>query len=213
MVKPIFVSAVKDHGRNIKVNETEILNSAICSKKTLTQLQALLEGVVEKGTAKGIYSDKIRMAGKTGTCQLNYWKGTHDYQASFAGYFPAEDPKYSCVVVINKPDYYKGYYGSTVAAPIFRAIANEIYLMTPVESEVEEFNFENKDKINIAKAEEAISQNFFPNLKGLNGAEAVQLLENSGYEVSVNGNGKVRSQIPKHGTALQNVYTVNLILE
>ena len=213
MVKPIFVSSVKDHGRNIRVNETEILNSAICSKKTLSQLQALLEGVVEKGTAKNIRSDEIRMAGKTGTCQLNYWKGGHDYQASFAGYFPADEPRYSCVVVINKPNHYTGYYGSTVAAPIFKAIAKEIYLMTPVESEMTELQFEKSEDTYIAKAEDALDRNFFPNLRGMDGAEAVQLLENAGYQVNIHGNGKVRRHDPKHGTSTANLYSVNLFLE
>ena len=135
MIKPIFVSQIRENGRVIENFETEILNPAICSKETLKELQTLLEGVVERGTARNIYSKDIRMAGKTGTSLLNYWKSTKEYQASFAGYFPAEDPKYSCIVVVNNPNIYKGYYGNIVAAPIFQSIAEEIYLMTPKEEE------------------------------------------------------------------------------
>ena len=84
---------------------------------------------VEKkhGTANNIYSADISMAGKTGTCQTEYWKSSGLYISSFAGYFPAENPKYSCIVVIHKPNKEKGYYGSVVAAPVFKEIAQKIY--------------------------------------------------------------------------------------
>ena len=71
---------------------------------TLKKLKNLLEGVVQDGTAWRGADAICALAGKTGTCQLNYWKKeTKEYQASFAGYFPANDPKYSCIVVVNKP--------------------------------------------------------------------------------------------------------------
>jgi cell division protein FtsI (penicillin-binding protein 3) len=173
-----------------------------------------MEGVVKKGgTASNIYLEDIQMAGKTGTCQLNYWKGGRDYQASFAGYFPAEDPKYSCIVVVNKPNISKGYYGNIVAAPIFKAIAEEIYLMTPKEKPIEEKTITPETYEKIANAERALNKNYMPSLKGLTAPEAIQLLENAGISVSITGNGRVYQQQPNIGEALHSVKRVKLALK
>ena len=132
MVKPRFVERIQKHGRTVYEEDVVVLNPAICSDETLAKMKLLLEGVVESGTATNLQNDQVQIAGKTGTCQLNYWKqSTHDYQASFAGYFPADDPQYSCIVVISKPNYYRGYYGASVAGPVFKAIAENIYSDTP----------------------------------------------------------------------------------
>ncbi len=213
MVKPQFVQSVNDHGRVVVNNETVVLNSSICSKETLHQLQALLEGVVKKGgTASNLQLKDIKLAGKTGTCQLDYWKGGHKYQASFAGYFPADNPKYSCIVVINAPNNAKGYYGNIVAGPIFKAIAEEIYLMTPHIEEVEVQAVKNTNTHKLAKAEEALHKNYMPSLNGLSAPEAIQVLENSGLQVSVVGNGRVYKQQPKVGVSLNNFNSVKLLL-
>lgn len=212
MIKPLFVSHIRENGRVIENFETKILNPAICSKETLAELQVLLEGVVERGTAKNIYSNDIRMAGKTGTSLLNYWKSTKEYQASFAGYFPSEAPKYSCIVVINNPNIYKGYYGNVVAAPIFKAIAEEIYLMTPKEEMHLDMTKEIAHSKDPTKIEDALSKNYIPNLRGYNGNEAIQILENAGFKVETTGNGKVKSQHPKHGTARNTTSVIKLTL-
>ena len=73
------------------------------------------------------------MAGKTGTCQVDYTSGNVQYISSFVGYFPVEKPKYSCIVVIHKPNKSKGYYGATVAAPVFKKIAKKIFNNIPYE--------------------------------------------------------------------------------
>lgn len=198
MVKPILVESIQNQGEAIEVMETEILNPAICSKSTVEKLQALLKGVVDKGTAKNIQTDVYTMAGKTGTCQLNYWKASREYQASFAGYFPAENPQYSCIVVVNKPNPDKGYYGSTVAAPVFRAIADEVYLYTPENIEV------NYDAEEVPPPNIAIQvDNVLPDLTGLAPQEVIPLLENKGFKVQVSGAGNVVKQFPKPGTALK----------
>lgn len=133
LIKPLFVKEVLQRGKPIKTYKTEVLNPAICSKSTLNKVKALLEGVVLRGTASNIQSERFTAAGKTGTCVLNYWKKDveKEYQASFAGYFPADQPKYSCIVVVNNPDKSVGYYGSNVAAPAFAEVANKIYAATP----------------------------------------------------------------------------------
>jgi len=127
MIKPIFVKAIKQADDEEESFSTEVLNSKICSSKTLDKLKLLLEGVVEKGTAKNIRGTHYRIAGKTGTAQiLDNGRYTKKYITSFVGYFPAHAPKYSAIVLIKNP---RGWYqyGSSVAAPVFKEIADNIY--------------------------------------------------------------------------------------
>lgn len=132
MVKPIFVKAIMDHGRIVKTFKTEVINHSICSKSTIEKAKELLEGVVENGTAKNLKNKNYKIAGKTGTAQLANQKYGYNqdigasYQASFVGYFPADNPKYSCIVVINSPSR-DIYYGNIVAGPVFKEIADKVY--------------------------------------------------------------------------------------
>jgi len=127
MIKPVFVKAVSRADEVEEKFETEELNSKICSSKTLDKLKLLLEGVVQKGTAKNIKGAHYPIAGKTGTAQiLDDGHYTKKYITSFVGYFPAQAPKYSAIVLIKNP---RGWYqyGSNVAAPVFKEIADNIY--------------------------------------------------------------------------------------
>lgn len=129
MVKPIFVTAIRDRSSIIKKFSPVVLKASICSDETIDKVKRILEGVVERGTAKNIKNDNYKIAGKTGTAKIydiNKKAYVNRYRASFVGYFPADRPKYSCIVVINKP--IRGsYYGSAVAAPVFKEIADKIY--------------------------------------------------------------------------------------
>ena len=135
MVKPTFLESSNKLGA-LKKNtfKKQILNPSICSKETLSIVKKMLYDVVhhKNGTAKNIKSNNIKIAGKTGTSQVGYGTDKVDYISSFVGYFPAENPKYSCIVVINKPNKNKGYYGSDVAAPVFKRIAEKISSRNPV---------------------------------------------------------------------------------
>ncbi|MBS1505570.1 MAG: PASTA domain-containing protein [Bacteroidetes bacterium] len=127
MIKPVFVTAISQAENTIQTFETETLNSKICSDKTLAQLKLLLEGVVERGTAKNLKNPYYRIAGKTGTAQiLKDGQYVKKYITSFVGYFPAHAPKYSAIVLIKNP---KGIYqyGNSVAGPVFKDIADNIY--------------------------------------------------------------------------------------
>ena len=133
MVKPKFVNEVRFHGRLIKSFGTEILSHSVCSNQALKKAKFLLEGVVEEGTAKNLRNSSFKIAGKTGTSQLyNIESGSYrsehgiSYQASFVGYFPADKPKYSCIVVVNSPSK-NIYHGNEVAGPVFLEIANKVY--------------------------------------------------------------------------------------
>ena len=135
MVKPTFLeSSNKLSALKKNTFKKQILNPSICSKETLSIVKKMLYDVVhhKNGTAKNIKSNNIKIAGKTGTAQVGYGTDKVDYISSFVGYFPAENPKYSCIVVINKPNKNKGYYGSDVAAPVFKRIAEKISSRNPV---------------------------------------------------------------------------------
>lgn len=127
MVKPIFVTSISQADKPTQEFETEVLNSKICSTKTLNQLRVLLEGVVDHGTAKNLRNADYLIAGKTGTAQiLTAGRYEKKYITSFVGYFPAHAPKYSAIVLIKNP---KGVYqyGNSVAGPVFKEIADNIY--------------------------------------------------------------------------------------
>ena len=129
MVKPLFVKEIRESGRKIKSFGTVVRIRKICSERTLDSLQSLLEGVVQNGTAKVFKNSIYKIAGKTGTALVaddNRGYNKKIYNSSFVGYFPADDPKYSCIVVVNDPK--QGYYyGNSVAAPIFKEIADKVY--------------------------------------------------------------------------------------
>ncbi len=131
MVRPHFVKEIQSHGRTIKSFKTEIIKDSIASQASLAKARRLMEGVVERGSAKELSKSPYRIAGKTGTAQISQNKYGYDkthptYQASFVGYFPADAPKYSCMVVVYAPSS-DVYFGGAVAAPIFKDIADKVY--------------------------------------------------------------------------------------
>jgi cell division protein FtsI (penicillin-binding protein 3) len=128
MMKPYLVEEVRREGKTIQEFKPTVIDEQIASQQTIEQLRTLMEGVVERGTAKKLKTDQYRFAGKTGTSQQNYGKRRRkkEYQASFAGYFPAENPTYSIIVVIYNPRR-GGYYGGEVAGPVFREISDRIH--------------------------------------------------------------------------------------
>ena len=172
--------------------------------------------MVERGTAKRLYDRRMSLAGKTGTCQLNYWKkGSNDYQSSFAGYFPADRPQYSCVVVISEPVKSIGYYGAVVAGPVFKSIADEVYSKMPQKAiELDEsmlaLNFDAAHSLSPLDA--ALQKNYVPNLKGLDAREVMSIVTPHGIEVSLEGSGHVVSQEPAVGSSLNGISELKVIL-
>lgn len=127
MIKPIFVTEIRKADEVKESFETETIVGKICSDKTLEKLKVMLEGVVQDGTAQNIKNSHYKIAGKTGTAQiLENGKYTKKYITSFVGYFPAHAPKYTAMVLIKNP---RGWYqyGSNVAAPVFKEIADNIF--------------------------------------------------------------------------------------
>lgn len=127
MIQPIIVRSVKDVDNIKEKYKARIIDPQVCSRETINKLQMLLEGVVLRGTAQNIKGTHYRIAGKTGTSQLlENGRYTKKYITSFAGYFPANSPQYSAIILIRNP---KGWrqYGSNVAAPVFKEIADNIF--------------------------------------------------------------------------------------
>ncbi|WP_298317649.1 penicillin-binding protein [uncultured Aquimarina sp.] len=216
MVKPRFIKEVKAWDRTKEKFDKEVLNPAICSKETAKIVQEMMKNVVIRGTADNIQTENFQIAGKTGTCWGNYGKAKErEYISSFAGYFPAEDPRYSCIVVIHKPNKEKGYYGNIVAAPVFKTIALKVYNDIPVVDEVSPNIVESKE---IEKSYEEYFQKarkyktIMPNLKGMPAMDVISLLENMGLKVEVKGSGKVKSQSIEPGTKVQTNQTIRIEL-
>ena len=205
MVKPRFIKEVRAIDQTVKVFGTEVINPQICKPETIKKLQALLKNVVEKphGTGHRLYSENFSMAGKTGTCQKNYTnKEQLNYISTFSGYFPADSPKYSCIVVIHEPDKSVGYYGADVSGPVFKKIAQKIYTDAPTVASVEKLNLKSKSVEREHQDYYEISQNYItimPNLKGMPAMDAIAILENMGLNVTIIGRGIVRKQSVKRG--------------
>ena len=217
MVKPRFLKEVKAIDQSIEVFETEVINAQICKPATVKKLQALLKNVVEKphGTAHGLYSENFSIAGKTGTCQKNYSsKDQLNYISTFSGYFPADSPKYSCIVVIHEPDKNVGYYGADVSGPVFKKIAQKIYTDTPTMDFIDNINQTSEAVENQFQTYYKLAQaatNIMPDLKGMPAMDAIAILENMGLIVTTIGDGIVEKQSLVSGQKVKP--NTNIVLE
>ena len=188
----------------------------LVSQETLDKVHAVLENVVRKGTGSKLYSKDFSMAGKTGTAQVNYKdKSKLYYASSFVGYFPADHPKYSCIVVVHKPSTVNNnYYGADVAGPVFKRIAQKIFTDAPSTNEIKNLTRkipkqENNYDSYFVKSQK--KQNSIPNVKGMSGMDAIALLENLGMKVKAVGIGKVKKQSLQAGQNL--VKNTTILLE
>ncbi|MDD5151055.1 MAG: penicillin-binding protein [Flavobacterium sp.] len=219
MVKPQFVSEIKEWNRTIKKYDKEVINPKVCSQETIKKLKAVMLNVVKKGTASKLYSKNFSMAGKTGTAAVNYAKdgGAGKYYASsFVGYFPADNPKYSCIVVVHKPSTaHNNYYGADVAGPVFKRIAQKIFTDTPSTNEIKNINRkilkQENDYDNYEKSQN-LQTSIVPNVKGMSGMDAVSLFGNLGVKVKIIGIGKVKKQSIQPGENLDKNTTITLEL-
>ncbi|MCR8668284.1 transpeptidase family protein [Aestuariibaculum sp. M13] len=219
MVKPKFIREVKELDQVVESFEEVEEGDKICSEKTLKEIQNILKNVVERGTGRSLYSPYFSMAGKTGTAQTEYWmkdwKENRRYISSFAGYFPADNPKYSCIVVIHKPSVKKGYYGADVTGPVFQRIAQKIHTDTPIIDEVETLEVKRasvEKEFNGFYETAQTYKTIMPNVVGLPVMDAVALLENMQVHVTVKlqGNGVVKSQSIEKNIKLKDNQTIIL---
>jgi cell division protein FtsI (penicillin-binding protein 3) len=243
-VSPIFVREIRRLGNTVEHFNTRVINPKICSDVTLKKMQEMLEGVITEGTGRGIiYNPLYKVAGKTGTAQVadgrNGYKAKKQYQASFCGYFPADKPKYSLIVVINDPK--NGYYGAQVAGPVFREIADKVYSSDmhinqdqPVTHlvgnttlpSVKQGNLKALKRVyaklgvkplyasnsamdngidtssGIAFEETKYKKGAVPSVTGMGLSDALYVMGNAGYKVSVRGSGVVKTQSVTGGSII-----------
>jgi cell division protein FtsI (penicillin-binding protein 3) len=252
MMKPYLVEEIREYGHPVREVQPRVLKEAICSPSTLRLLRQCLEGVVTEGTAKSINSPLYRIAGKTGTALVaNGKKGyaDHIYQSSFVGYFPADDPVYTCIVVIRNHPHAPNYLGAKVAGPVFKEVSDQLYALytrgaqgdgppaLPVmDSSVVSCAGNGGDLWSLfrslgrpVKGQEAPGTwvagtidpaqgrgwsfegvnpgpgGTVPSVAGLGLKDALQVLENKGLKVTIEGRGKVLAQSIPAGTALSAV--------
>ena len=236
MVKPKFVKSIVKDGKVIKEMPTEVLIPSIASAKTIEQIQIILEKVVSEGLGQKAGSKQFHVSGKTGTAQVSqgkggYKNGTKQYLVSFCGYFPSEEPKYSCIVAIQKSGLPAS--GGLMAGSVFSEIAERVYakhlaqdlkeakdstaILIPdvKKGNAKEANLILKEidatSITLDKEEE-LDPKRVPNVVGMGAKDAVYLLESAGLKVQLAGMGKVKSQSIQAGNTLQKGKTIHLRL-
>ena len=224
MMKPQFVKEIRKEGVTLKTIEPVVLNEQIASKKTIDTLQSMMKGVVIRGTAKGLKDTEYGIAGKTGTAQLyNVEKKAYkwinadgrwerDYNVTFVGFFPAEQPVYSCIVVISKA---KGrfYSAGKVAAPAFKQIADRVYA-TKIKGMIETEAPSVRDAEYHYDTDPILYDPMrVPNVLGMNISDAVYLLENMGWNTRFEGYGQVVRQSVPAGDTLREGGLITLALE
>jgi cell division protein FtsI (penicillin-binding protein 3) len=247
MMKPMFVKEIREKGQTVKKFEPVVLNPAVAKPETIKNARRLLEGVVQNGTAKSMKNTVYSIAGKTGTAQIangaSYKINGVTYQASFVGYFPADKPRYTCIVIVNAPSG-DVYYGGLVAGPIFKQIADRVYatefeIHVPVNFSKDTLNQQpvvkkglteptltamsllqqtvngsgaignsnyvavqsgsNSLEVKGSTPDEQLQKGVMPDMRGMNAADAVFLLENRGIKVKVKGAGTVKKQSANAG--------------
>jgi cell division protein FtsI (penicillin-binding protein 3) len=238
MVQPLFVKEIRNKGEVVKRYTSKVIADSICSKSTLAKARILLEEVVKTGTASHIRHAQYSIAGKTGTAQIaqgkeGYKNGKIKYQASFCGYFPADNPKYSCIVVVYAPGK-DVYYGASIACPVFKEIADKVYaLNTDMHEEmksVPDSTYTGLPAIKAGRTQPSqyaaaklkvpsletesswisssqkalqIKENMVPSVVGMGLRDAVYLLESQGLNVKPVGRGAVVKQSLPAGAKIE----------
>ena len=229
MMKPYFIECHKYNGHVVTEYKPQEISGAICSKSTAAAAREALRGVVEEGTGKSFNSKEYQIAGKTGTARMAYSGGGYErngyrrYQASFAGFFPADNPKYTAVVILYSGDTRGNFYGGSQAGPVFKQIADYIYSTSPdwyepvkgdnkilKENKIIAANKKNIDKTIINFNHKKDSLMDFTNM-GLK--DALYIIENIGCKVNFSGYGKIVDQSPKPGSKIDKNTIINLQLK
>ncbi|GAA4328079.1 penicillin-binding protein [Mucilaginibacter gynuensis] len=253
-ISPVFVREIRRLGNTVEHFNARVINEKICSDVTLSKMHKMLEGVITEGTGKNIiYNPLYSIAGKSGTAQVadgnKGYRAKRQYQASFCGYFPADKPKYSLIVVINDPK--NGYYGAAVAGPVFREVADKVYSsdldinQTPpthlvgntILPSVKQGNPKALKQVyaklgvkplyasasaidngidtsnGIAFEETRVKKGAVPAVTGMGLSDALYVMGNAGYKVTVHGSGVVKTQSVTGGSIIPRGSKITLELQ
>lgn len=221
LVSPILVKQIRRDGEVLEEFSTEVINPAICSPSSLAKVRECMESVVsdKSGTARALRNLPFKVAGKTGTAQvaqtaenmgrdsngnLNAYiakDGSRDYFSSFVGYFPADDPKYACIVALKvnvpKGNSRKLYTGASLTLTAFREIAEYIYSHDKEWFTYAEQGVAPQGEAKVSEATYAPSEGMIPNVVGMGLRDAMYVLENMGLKVKFTGSGSVVRQSPE----------------
>ncbi len=227
MMKPYVVESIEKNGKAVKEFKPELLNGSICSKATADSLTRALTMVTLEGTASRLKNTKCTVAGKTGTSRIHLSKeeqggsgkpyeninGEKKHQATFVGFFPADEPKYTAIVVVNTNLMKGNVYGGSIPAMTFKDIADELWAY----EEGWGRELKSRGEVPQMRAEYLnTSKNAdipVPDLKGLGLKDALYAIENNGYRCRHSGTGHVVSQSPKAGEKLAKGRTINIVLK
>ncbi|KFE98327.1 peptidoglycan glycosyltransferase [Chryseobacterium formosense] len=216
MVKPLFIDKIMQNGKVTFEAQTQVMVKKMASEKALKMMTDALTKAVEKGTGRSIFTPNLKMAGKTGTARFEYWlPGPMKYRSSFAGFYPADNPKYTCYVMISEPNTAKGFYGGTVSAPVFKEIAGKTFLKTPqnIEKEMLVDKKVNLNKMVEPNVKVTVNNKQMPSVVGLIGKNVIPQLENLGYRVDYKGVGRIKEQFPLEGTTISKNQRIYLSLQ
>ena len=192
MMRPRFVKAVERDGEVIRTFDPVVLRPQICSANTLTKVRTLLEHVVSRGTGKAAKSQLFKVAGKTGTAQIShgisgYKSGAMKYLLSFVGFFPADNPRYSCIVCIQKVGHPAS---GGMSAKVFHNISEGIMA---------------KDlKLNASDSQDSLSI-LMPDVKNGNMLAASYVLNHLGIATNTSWDGSYAHGNPIWGAAADDV--------
>jgi cell division protein FtsI (penicillin-binding protein 3) len=227
MMKPYVVESIEDNGKVLQEFEPVILNGAICSKATADTLTRALKMVTLEGTASKLKNAKCVVAGKTGTSRMHLNEteragsrdpyedinGRKKHQATFVGFFPADQPKYTAIVVVYTGMISHNVYGGSIPALTFKDIADELWAYSPDWGE----ELESRGEVPQMLADHIATGNSedvpVPDLTGLGLRDAIYAIENNGYRCSHTGTGHVVAQIPAVGEKLKKGETITITLQ
>lgn len=220
MVKPLFTEKILKNGKVYKTTPVEVINPKIASDKTLGQMRGILEGVVKYGTAKNMQSPLFNSAGKTGTAQIfehgskTNKEGKTRHQITFCGYFPAENPMYTCIVYAR--DYKRGGTG-TICGEVYKKVAEKAFILNTQRQDSignSHWNLQDASQNNPTSLDLKMAMNnTVPMLKGMDIESALYILENQGIKTIVKGSGLIKEQSILPGTPLDNLSSITLLCE
>ncbi|MDR0907957.1 MAG: transpeptidase family protein [Rikenellaceae bacterium] len=219
MVRPLLVKEIREEGEPIQKFFTTVINPSIAPQRTIRAVREALEGVVDEGTATVLKNPYYKVAAKTGTAQAESYGGGvgQQYLATMVGYFPADNPVYSCIVCIRTRygSTNRNIYGSSLAGPVFKAIADRVYVtrhdwQVPVNKGNARTDEVPPTKVSLASL--ALESGVMPEVVGMGLRDALYLLESRGLVVEFSGKGAVVSQLPPAGEAVEVGATANIIL-
>ena len=242
MMQPRFVKQLMKDGQVVREFEPIVLKEQIAKPKAIKTMQTILEHVVSQGLGRKAGSKKFKVAGKTGTAQIadqfgGYHSGTTRYWLSFAGYFPADNPRYTCIVCLKKSGLPAS--GGGMSGVVFHKIAEGV-MAPPLKLSVKDAHDSTSSSVPDIKAGNAstaqyvlsslgippsqalqhdaagpapVPRSVVPDLTGMGARDAVRELASRGVRVIVRGRGCVRSQTIRSGTPVKQGMVCELLLE